>query len=110
MAAETKSRRKLCEVMMDNVHERCMEEMWEICEQEGIKLNTMVPYHPASNGVVEHTIGVLMNAVCAMLHDLGLPSTVNAVLMYVGLNVYLLNVCNFGWNEGRPYGVNAYSV
>ena len=39
-----------------------------------------------------------------------IQSTVNAVLMYVGLNVYLLNVCNFGWNEGRPYGVNAYSV
>ena len=37
-------------------------------------------------------------------------STVKAVLMYIGLNVYLLSVYDFGWNEGRPYGVNVYSV
>ena len=40
----------------------------------------------------------------------GVVDTVKAVLMYIGLNVYLLSVYDFGWNEGRPYGVNVYSV
>ena len=45
------------------------------CEEAGVKLNTTVPYHPASNGVAERTIRVLTNAVCTMLHDSGLPKT-----------------------------------
>ena len=51
--AERNSGMKLCEVMTDNTRELCMGEMRELCEREGIKLNTMVPYHPASNGVAE---------------------------------------------------------
>ena len=50
-----------------------MGETRQFCEQEGIKLYTSVRYSPESNGVAEHTIGVLTNAVCAMLHDSGLP-------------------------------------
>ena len=44
-----------------------MGEMHDICVQEGIKLHTSVPYHPASNGVAECAIRVLTNAVQAML-------------------------------------------
>jgi len=46
-------------------------EMHDICERDGIKLHTMVPYHPASNGVAERAIGVLTTT--AMLHDTSLP-------------------------------------
>ena len=64
---------KLCEVMTDNACELSMGEMRKLCEREGIKLNTTVPYHPASNGVAERAIGVLTNSVRAMLHNSGLP-------------------------------------
>ena len=61
------------EVMTDNARELSMGEMRQICEQEGIKTHMSVRYSPESNGVAEHTIGVLTNAVRAMLHDSGLP-------------------------------------
>ena len=54
---------KLCEVMMDNTCELSMGEMHELCKREGIRLNTMVPYHPVLNGVAERAIGVLTNIV-----------------------------------------------
>ena len=60
---ERESGNKLCEVMTDNARELSMGEMRELCEREGIKLNTTVPYHPASNGVAERSIGVLTNIV-----------------------------------------------
>ena len=60
---ERASGNKLCEVMTDNVCELSMGEMRELCEREGIRLNTMVPYHPALNGVAERAIGVLTNIV-----------------------------------------------
>ena len=44
---------KLCEVMTDNTCELSMGEMRELCERKGIRLNTTVSYHPASNGVAE---------------------------------------------------------
>jgi hypothetical protein len=71
--AEGESGKKLCEVMTDNAGELSKGEMHKICEEEGIRLSTMVPYHPASNRVAERTIGVLTGAVQAMLHDTGLP-------------------------------------
>ena len=58
---ERASGNKLCEVMTDNAHELSMGEMCELCKRKGIRLNTMVPYHPASNGVAEQAIGVLTN-------------------------------------------------
>lgn len=57
--AKNKLGAKIQEVMTDNAHELSMGVMWEICKKEGIQLNTMVPYHPASNGIVEQIIGVL---------------------------------------------------
>ena len=51
--------------MTDNARQLSMGEMRQICEQEGIKLHTSVPYSPESNGVAERTIGVLTNAVRA---------------------------------------------
>ena len=52
-AAENESGKKIREVLTDNARELCMREMRELCVQEGIKLHTSVPYHPASNGVAE---------------------------------------------------------
>ena len=52
-----------------------MGEMQDLCVQEGIKLHTSVPYHPASNSIAEHTIRVLTNTVRAMLQDSGLPGS-----------------------------------
>jgi hypothetical protein len=52
--------------MTDNEGELSKGGMRKICE-EGIRLSTTVPYHPASNGIAERTVGVLM------LHDSGLP-------------------------------------
>ena len=60
---------------MDNARELCMGEMRELCVREGIKLHTTVPYHPASNGIAERAIGVLTNAVRAMLRDSGLAGS-----------------------------------
>ena len=74
-AAENESGKKIREVMTDNARELCMGEMRDLCVQEGIKLHTSVPYHPASNGVAERAIGVLTNAVRAMLRDSGLPGS-----------------------------------
>ena len=74
-AAENESGKKIRKIMTDNARELSMREMREICERDGIKLNTTVPYHPASNGVAERTIGVLTNTVRAMPHDAGLPKS-----------------------------------
>ena len=74
-AAENESENKLREVITDNARELSMGEVRDICERDGIKLHTTVPYHPASNGVAGRTIGVLTNAVRAMLHDSGLPNS-----------------------------------
>ena len=49
--------------MTDNAREPSMDEMRELYEREVIKSNTMVPYHPASNGVAERAVGVLTNIV-----------------------------------------------
>ena len=73
--AENESGKKIREVMTDNARELSMGEMRDICGQDGIKLHTTVPYHPASNGVAERTIGVLTGAVRVMLRDSDLPDT-----------------------------------
>ena len=72
-AAEDECQKRMHKVMTDNARELSMGGMRQTCEQEGIKLHTSVLYSPESNGVTERTIGVLMNAVLAMLHDSGLP-------------------------------------
>jgi transposase InsO family protein len=72
-AAEGESGKRLREVMTDNAGELSKGEMRKICEEEGIRLSTTVPYHPASNGIAERAIGVLTGTVRAMLHDSGLP-------------------------------------
>lgn len=74
-AAENGSGKRVRKIMTNNVRELLMREMREICERDGIKLSTTVPYHPASNSVAEYTIGVPTNAVRAMLHDAGLPKS-----------------------------------
>ena len=56
VAAEGESGKKLCEIMTDNARELCMGEMHDVCERDGIKLHTTVPYHPVSNGVAERAI------------------------------------------------------
>jgi len=71
VATENGSGKWLCEVMTDNARELSMGEMRDICERNGIKLHTTVPYHPVSNGVAERAIGVLTTAARAMLHDAG---------------------------------------
>ena len=60
---ENESGKEIQEVLMDNARELCLGKMGDLCEQEGIKLHTMVPYHPASNGVAERTIRVLTSVV-----------------------------------------------
>ena len=48
-------------IMSDDTRKLSTREMHDICEHGGIKLQTTVPYHPASNGVAERMIGVLTN-------------------------------------------------
>jgi transposase InsO family protein len=67
-AAEGESGKILREVMTDNSGELSKGEMRKTCEEEGIRLSTTVPYHPASSEIAERTIGVLTGAVRAMLH------------------------------------------
>ena len=52
-SVETELGKKICEVMTDNTGELSMGEMKVFCKSAGIKISTMVLYHPASNGVVE---------------------------------------------------------
>ena len=52
-----------------------MGDMLHFCEAGGIKLSTAVPYHPASNDVAKHAIGVLTNAICMVLSNSGLPKS-----------------------------------
>jgi len=40
-----------------------------------VKISTMVPYHPASNGIAKRTIRVLTSSVHAMLTDSRLPKS-----------------------------------
>jgi len=68
-AAENESDNKLREVMTDNARELSMGEMRTICDEEGIRFSTTVPYHPASNGIAERAIGVLTNATCAVVRN-----------------------------------------
>jgi len=74
-AAGNESGSTLRAVMNDNARELSMGEVFDICGQDGIKVHTIVPYRPASNGVAERTIGVLTNAAYAMLYDPGLPDS-----------------------------------
>ena len=60
-------------VMFDQAKELTMGRMKELCDRRGIRIITSVPYSPASNGVVERMVSVMMNAVRAMLNDAGLP-------------------------------------
>ena len=85
---ERASGNKLCEVMTDNMHELSMGEMHELCKHEGIRLNTMVPYHPASNGVAEQVIGVLTNIMQVMLHNSGLPKCLWAEVFSTAMYVH----------------------
>jgi len=68
VVTENGSGKRLRKVMTDNARELLMGEMRDICERDGIKLHTTVPYHPVLNGVAEHAIGVLTTAAHAMLH------------------------------------------
>ena len=74
-AAENELGMKIREVMTDDARELCMGEMRDLCDWEGIKLHTIVPYHPASNGAAERAIGVLTGAVRAILYGSGLPGS-----------------------------------
>jgi len=66
------------------------EGLHRFCEAEGVKISTTVPYHPASNGIAEHTIRVLTSSVCAMLTDSGLPKS---------LWVEAFNTVTYIWNR-----------
>ena len=66
-AAENESGKGIREAMTDNAHELSMGKMCDICERGSNKLHTISSYRPTSNGVAERRIGVLANAVRAML-------------------------------------------
>jgi len=69
---ENKLGKRIHKVVTDNAWELSMGKVHRFCKAEGIKPNTTVPYHTALNGVAGHTIGVLTNAMCMMLHSSGL--------------------------------------
>jgi len=66
-AEEHESNNKLHEAMTDNACELSMGEICTICNKEGIRLGTTVPYHLASNRIAKHAIGVFNNATQAVL-------------------------------------------
>jgi hypothetical protein len=73
VVVENESGSKLHAMMTDNTCELLIGEVHNICKWDGIKLHTTIPYHPALNGVAEHTIGVLTSAARTMLYDSSLP-------------------------------------
>src|SRR5258706_10625156 len=72
--AENESGKRLREVMTDNSREQSMGEMRDICQREGVKLNTAGPYQPTTKRVTEGTRGPT-NALRGILHQTGLPTT-----------------------------------
>jgi len=48
-------------------------EFIDFCKKEGIKKETIVPYNPEQNGVVERKNRSIVEFVQAMLHDQKLP-------------------------------------
>ena len=66
VAVEDESWKRIWEIMTDNAYELSTGEMRAVCERNGIKLHTTVPYHPTSNSVAERRIEALTNAVRAM--------------------------------------------
>ena len=58
--------------VMTNARELPMGKMSHFCEAEGIKISTTIPYHPALNGVAEHTLGVLTSSMHVKLAESGL--------------------------------------
>eukprot|EP00253_Pinus_taeda_P001882 PITA_01882 len=48
-------------------------EFQDYCREVGIKMETTTPYTPEQNGVVERKNRSIVEVVCAMLHDQGLP-------------------------------------
>ncbi len=72
VVTENKLGKRICKVVMDNAWELLMGKVHRFRKVKGIKPNTTVPYHTASNGVAGCTIGVLTNAMHMMLHSSGL--------------------------------------
>jgi hypothetical protein len=67
-----------------------------------------VPYSPASNGVAERMVGVMMNAVRAMLHDTGLPPRFWAEA--AATFMYLRNCTPTKTNDGKTPFEEFYRV
>jgi len=79
--------------MMDSTHELSMRGM-----RDGIKLNTMAPYHPAYNGVVERMIGYSpMPCALAVVESKSVSWTWRSFFFFL-VGAHLINTANF---EGR---------
>ena len=59
--------------MTNNATEYKPNEFQDYCREVGIKRETTTPYTLEQNGVAERKNGSIVEAVCAMLHDQGLP-------------------------------------
>jgi transposase InsO family protein len=57
----------------DNGGEYTSKEFNDLCAEEGIKRELIVPYNPQQNGVDERKNKAIVGAARAMLHDQGLP-------------------------------------
>ena len=65
---------KLKRIRVDNAKEFQAEAFKRFCADNGIKHESIVPYCPASNGVVERAHSVLLSLARSMLMDADLPS------------------------------------
>src|ERR1700755_429651 len=55
--------------------------MKEMCNERGIRIISLVPYSPSSNGIAERFVGVATSGTRAMLRDSGLPPRFRAEAM-----------------------------
>lgn len=102
-AAENESGMRIHEVLTDNACKLSMGKMWTCCKQEGMKLSTTIPYHPASNSMAEHTIGILMNSARMMLTDSGLPKSLWAEAFLTATYVHAKSNPYEGTHLGKWY-------
>lgn len=70
---ENQSKKKIKILRIDNGTEYESNEFQDYCREAGIERDTTTPYTPEQNGVVERKNHPIVEAVCAMLHDQGLP-------------------------------------
>jgi transposase InsO family protein len=70
---ENQTRKKIKVLWSDNGGEYTSTKFADLCTQQGIKRQLIVPYNPQQNRVAKRKNGAIVGAARSMLHDQALP-------------------------------------